>query len=103
MSAIARNDRLLDEFCDTLWLEDGLSQNTLQSYRRDLRQFGAWLERSVGKRLLTADHADIQSYLGYRFARKSRAVGCSTYCTRSNPCGVRSRRLRSNSTRESTC
>ena len=27
----------IDEFCDTLWLEDGLSKNTLEAYRRDLR------------------------------------------------------------------
>ena len=33
------DDALLDEFCDTLWLEDGLARNTLESYRRDLRQF----------------------------------------------------------------
>jgi integrase/recombinase XerD len=30
---------LLDEFRDALWLEDGLSRNTLDSYRRDLRLF----------------------------------------------------------------
>ena len=35
---------LLDEFCDSLWLEDGLSRNTLESYRRDLSKFSAWLE-----------------------------------------------------------
>lgn len=67
------NDGLLDEFCDTLWLEDGLARNTLESYRRDLRQFGAWLKRSGGKALLVADHADIQAYLGYVFARRARA------------------------------
>jgi site-specific recombinase XerD len=32
------NTELLDEFCDTLWLEDGLSRNTLDSYRRDLNR-----------------------------------------------------------------
>ena len=38
------NESLLDEFCDTLWLEDGLARNTLESYRRDVRLFGAWLQ-----------------------------------------------------------
>ncbi|MGZ5148263.1 MAG: site-specific integrase, partial [Burkholderiales bacterium] len=66
------DDALLDEFCDALWLEDGLSRNTLESYRRDLRQFGEWLDRSNGKDLLSADHGDIQGYLGYLFARKAR-------------------------------
>jgi len=69
----AEKDALLDEFCDTLWLEDGLARNTLESYRRDLRQFGAWLERREGKRLAAAEHADIQDYLGYLYARKVRA------------------------------
>ena len=41
----------LDEFCDAVWLEDGLSKNTIESYRRDLRLFGDWLFRSSGKSL----------------------------------------------------
>ena len=64
---------LLDAFADTLWLEDGLSRNTIESYRRDLRQFDAWLEKSKRGTLLTATSADIQSYLSHRFARKTRA------------------------------
>lgn len=34
---------VLDAFCDSLWLEDGLSRATLESYRRDLRQLWQWL------------------------------------------------------------
>jgi integrase/recombinase XerD len=37
--------RAIDQFADALWLEDGLSGNTLESYRRDLTQFAAWLAR----------------------------------------------------------
>ncbi len=33
----------VDEFIDSLWLSDGLSRNTLESYRRDVRQFVEWL------------------------------------------------------------
>jgi integrase/recombinase XerD len=69
----ASDSPLLDEFCDTLWLEDGLSRNTLESYRHDVRQFATWLERHGGKKLDSADHVDIQGYLGYRYARKTRA------------------------------
>jgi integrase/recombinase XerD len=65
--------KLLDEFSDSLWLEDGLSRNTLDGYRRDLGQFAAWLRKNARKELLAADHADIQAYLAYRFARKTRA------------------------------
>ncbi|MEF8794479.1 MAG: site-specific tyrosine recombinase XerD, partial [Thiohalorhabdus sp.] len=37
-------DPLIDQFLDRLWLEAGLSENTLAAYRRDLARFGAWLE-----------------------------------------------------------
>src|SRR3979490_2671856 len=39
------NAALLDEFCDAVWLEDGLAKNTLESYRRDLSLFADWHER----------------------------------------------------------
>lgn len=70
---MSADDKLLDTFCDTLWLEDGLSRNTLDSYRRDLRQFSVWLDSKYRKTLIDAEHADIQAYLGHRFARKARA------------------------------
>jgi integrase/recombinase XerD len=38
------NAALIDEFCDTLWLEDGLAKNSLDAYRRDLRLFARWLD-----------------------------------------------------------
>jgi integrase/recombinase XerD len=68
---------LLDRFIDALWLEDGLSRNTLESYRGDLRRFGAWLSDKTGKSLLAADHGDIQAYLGYRYSRKARATSAA--------------------------
>ena len=74
---MSATDDVLDEFCDTLWLEDGLSRNTLDSYRRDLRQFAQWLERSAAKELSAAHHGDIQAYLGYRFSRKARATSAA--------------------------
>jgi len=36
-------DPHIDAFLDTVWLEDGLSANTLAAYRRDLSAFAAWL------------------------------------------------------------
>ncbi len=36
-------DPLIDTFIDALWLEEGLSKNTLAAYRRDLTLFGNWL------------------------------------------------------------
>ena len=73
----APEDPILDEFCDTLWLEDGLSRNTLDSYRRDLTLFHAWLEKQHGKVLLGADNGDIQAYLAHKFRIKAKATTAS--------------------------
>jgi len=69
----ASSTRLIDEFCDALWLEDDLARNTLDSYRRDLQQFAAWLESRSGMDLLDADPAAIQDYLAHKFRTKARA------------------------------
>ena len=39
----AADQALLQRFRDALWLEDGLSRNTLEAYVRDLRQLAQWL------------------------------------------------------------
>jgi integrase/recombinase XerD len=59
------NAELLDEFGDNLWLEDGLSRNTLESYRRDLVKFAAWLQQQRNATILETTHGDIQGYLGH--------------------------------------
>jgi integrase/recombinase XerD len=64
---------LLDEFSDALWLEDGLARNTLESYRRDLRQFASWLRDTHSRQLLDAGHADLLGYLAARFQTKARS------------------------------
>jgi integrase/recombinase XerD len=66
-------DALLDRFADGLWLEDGLARNTLESYRRDLRQFGRWVEANSGRALLEAERADVLAYLAHRFERRAKA------------------------------
>jgi integrase/recombinase XerD len=73
----APDDPVLDEFCDSLWLEDGLARNTLDSYRRDLKRFHLWLARQHHKRLLDADHGDLLSYLANRVAAHAKATTTS--------------------------
>ena len=68
------NTDLLDEFSDSLWLEDGLSRNTLESYRRDLNKFAEWLEKQRGVPLLQTTHADIQGFLAHLFKQKAKAT-----------------------------
>ncbi|HLQ01437.1 MAG TPA: site-specific integrase, partial [Burkholderiales bacterium] len=63
------NASLLDEFCDAVWLEDGLARNTLESYRRDLRLFAEWLEKQGGASLLAATEADLSGYFAWRYSR----------------------------------
>jgi integrase/recombinase XerD len=72
------NAELLDEFSDTLWLEDGLSRNTLESYRRDLNKFAMWLQQHRNASLLQGTHADIQGFLAYLVVeQKARASSTS--------------------------
>jgi integrase/recombinase XerD len=67
----AEDASLLDAFCDTLWLEDGLSKNTLESYRRDLAQLALFLK---GRGLAHADEADLFSFLASRRGRATSAA-----------------------------
>lgn len=41
--AKAATEPVIDTFIDALWLEEGLSRNTLAAYRRDLTLYAAWL------------------------------------------------------------
>ena len=68
-----QNTSLLDEFCDAVWLEDGLAKNTLEAYRRDLRLFGEWQERQGRTSLLAATDSDLAAYFASR--SMSRAAG----------------------------
>jgi integrase/recombinase XerD len=58
---------LIDEFCDTLWLEQGLAKNSLDAYRRDMRMFSTWLEtKRPGRGLLGAAPEDLAAYFAER-------------------------------------
>jgi len=65
---------LIDEFCDALWLEDGLARNTLDAYRRDLNQLAAWLAGRNGKDLAHATHVDLLGYLAFRVKGRAKAT-----------------------------
>lgn len=57
----------MESFTDALWLEEGLSRNTLDAYRRDLVLFADWLARDR-KGLNAAIEADINAYFAERHA-----------------------------------
>lgn len=70
----ASDPALLDAFIDHLWLEDGLSRNTLDSYRRDLQLFADWLQKK-NLSLAGAQQTEIQQYLAVKFPKsKPRSI-----------------------------
>lgn len=60
-------DSSIDAFIDALWLEEGLSRNTLSAYRRDLELYGKWLAQR-GLRLPATSEADLHGYFAARHA-----------------------------------
>ena len=61
-----KRDPLIDQFADSLWLSDGLSRNTIESYGRDICQLADWLEKNDTATLLTAEPQHLQAFLGNR-------------------------------------
>lgn len=56
---------LIDQFLDAVWVEQGLSKNTLSAYSSDLRIFAKWLS---DKSMLDVDKGDLSSFLATRYA-----------------------------------
>ncbi|NCF18719.1 MAG: site-specific tyrosine recombinase XerD [Haliea sp.] len=56
----------IERYIDAMWMEKGLSDNTLSSYRRDLRQFNDWLGKNKRSSVVQADRGELQAYLGAR-------------------------------------
>ena len=67
-TALARSEESAGAFVDALWLEEGLSRNTLDAYRRDLVLFGQWLAAHGARSLPQAGEADIHAYFANRHA-----------------------------------
>ncbi len=74
----------IERYVDALWMEKGLSENTLFSYRRDLRQFNDWLGRERGSTVTRADRSSLQAYLGERLqqGRSARSTARFMSCAR---------------------
>ena len=75
----------IDAFIDALWLEDGLSPNTLAAYRRDLSLFAVWLNAQPQQRSIDAVEEDeIKAYFLARLGvtKASSANRCLTVLKR---------------------
>ena len=62
---VARSEELVDRFLDAIWMERGLSQNTLGAYRADLMILGRGLSTD-SKSIDMADKADLLAFIAHR-------------------------------------
>lgn len=63
-----RNLACIDTFIDALWLEKGLSENTLAAYRTDLvKMLEFHCAVDAGFDIAQISHAQIEDYLAYRY------------------------------------
>ena len=53
----------IDNFLDSMWMEQGLSKHTLNSYRYDLLKFNKWLQKNNKPNLKQVDKQDLEAYL----------------------------------------
>lgn len=59
-------DPAIDRFTDALWLEEGLSANTLAAYRSDLSLYARWLRQQEGVGLLATQEHHLHAYFAAR-------------------------------------
>ncbi len=62
---VARSEELVDRFLDAIWMERGLSKNTLGAYRADLMTLGRGLSKQ-NKSIDMADKADLLEFIANR-------------------------------------
>ena len=59
-----KKDHFIRSFLDSLYIEKGLSQNTVSSYKNDITSFVAWLnKKNIDE--LKATPIDINNYISY--------------------------------------
>jgi len=68
----------VDNFCDALWLEDGLAKATLDSYRSDLGRLSLWLANNAGEPLLDIRATTLTAFIAH-LSRQTRASSQSRY------------------------
>ncbi|MDP3540735.1 MAG: site-specific tyrosine recombinase XerD [Azonexus sp.] len=68
----------IDNFCDALWLEDGLAKATLDSYRSDLSRLSLWLAENSHEPLLDIREATLSGFIAH-LSRHTRATSQSRY------------------------
>jgi len=59
---LTTSQQSIDRFIDALWIEDGLSANTLAAYRRDLTLYAQWLMKQKSKALDDTTESDLREH-----------------------------------------
>ncbi len=62
-----KKDHLIESFLDSLYIEKGLSQNTVQSYKNDITSFALWIDESINLPLVRISKIDINKYIAQLF------------------------------------
>ena len=77
-SPSSQNRAEIDLFCDSLWLEDGLSKSSLASYRSDLLRLAVWLEKENAINLCDAAEAELARFVA-ELSREMKASSQARY------------------------
>lgn len=68
-------DPSIVQFCETLWLEDGLADNTIVAYRRDLAAAANWMKENHEPALAEVDSEALHRYIAARHAGSKATSG----------------------------
>lgn len=68
----------IDNFCDALWLEDGLAKATLNSYRSDLGRLSLWLANNANEPLLDLRETTLTGFIA-DLSKQTRASSQARY------------------------
>ena len=62
---ISTKENIIDQFCNSIWIERGLSNHTIESYKRDLTQLESWL-RQKNKDIINCPSSHLNEYFSFK-------------------------------------
>lgn len=67
-NTIEYDQHIIDNYIDSLWLQKGLSQNSLAAYRKDLEKLSGYIHSKIkNKNLFRLKQEDLLQYLAFRY------------------------------------
>ena len=64
-----KKDHVIRSFLDSLYIEKGLSKNTVNSYENDIKAFSKWTTKTLGLHIKNLNKIDINSYIAFLFKK----------------------------------